>query len=613
MHGASMRLSGNALKRDWRGVSDWPDPDYKISKLRINRRTLAFAALLAAAAATLAYAQSLDGMRLTSSGATAALSSPPPPPAPMTLRPLAPAAAFEINRAIPFTRAPNPPAEPFRFRGTSATYDRALTCLTSAVYYEAGSESEAGQQAVAQVVLNRVRHPAFPGSICAVVYQGSTLPTGCQFTFTCDGSLDRAQSKKEWARAENVAAAALAGSVFPPVGYATNYHANFVVPYWASSHAKVAVVGAHIFYHTPGAWGSAAAFRRPYASSETDPIMLRAIALAARQQRGSSQSLRAKPQIIVNADPRVELLNVVAMLASRAGPAGNEEPFKKAVRARFSPFSEHLAVQLFRQLSLNDDQFVSRAVFELFQASPAPQNGAALVFPDFVFQSYPAKVGSGFAEALRDFARQTQFADFFASQQPYYKGLSDPYQPMADLVVTRFQDYTGVSAGRIRFVSTSMVGHAVVAGNSADGHSSDKLLVLLVPQVDSRAGQEPSANAVETGKLLGEALVWRAFGPVDCPPSSAPKRCTAKNSNAWTVQDQLAKILANRVVPLSKSNQRPRDPDPSGISLAIAEALKTYEQNRALFPAFNDFHPFLLETLLTHRRMGAPRRAAAAG
>ncbi|WP_398286925.1 cell wall hydrolase [Sphingomonas daechungensis] len=66
--------------------------------------------------------------------------------------------------------------------------------MTSAVYYEAGQESLDGQRAVAQVVLNRVRHPAFPANVCGVVYEGSTRATGCQFTFTCDGSLMRGRS-----------------------------------------------------------------------------------------------------------------------------------------------------------------------------------------------------------------------------------------------------------------------------------------------------------------------------------------------------------------------------------------------------------------------------------
>jgi hypothetical protein len=95
---------------------------------------------------------------------------------------------------------------------------RAIACLTAAVYYEARSEPTDGQRAVAQVVLNRVRDRAFPHSVCGVVYQGSTRRTGCQFSFTCDGSMNHPRDGAAWARAASVARAAFDGSVFAPVG-----------------------------------------------------------------------------------------------------------------------------------------------------------------------------------------------------------------------------------------------------------------------------------------------------------------------------------------------------------------------------------------------------------
>ena len=138
-------------------------------------------------------------------GAATTAEAPPTPP-PLLVRPLAPEAALSINRTIPIAATPNPIALPFAWRGADlATRARALECLTSAVYYEAGSEPVDGQRAVAQVVLNRVRHPAFPSTVCDVVYQGSTRATGCQFTFTCDGSLARRPSADGWARARTVA------------------------------------------------------------------------------------------------------------------------------------------------------------------------------------------------------------------------------------------------------------------------------------------------------------------------------------------------------------------------------------------------------------------------
>ena len=205
----------------------------------------------------------------------------PPAPPPMLVRDLAPQQALQVNAAIPVAQGANPAALPFKFSGTSSARSQALTCLASAVYYEAGSQDDNGERAVAQVVLNRVRHPAFPSSVCGVVYQGSTRATGCQFTFTCDGSLYRQPDAAGWRRASRVAEAALSGSVYAPVGWATHYHANYVVPYWASTLAKNAVVGAHIFYHWAGGWGQPAIFAKSYAGREPNALGLRSAALAA--------------------------------------------------------------------------------------------------------------------------------------------------------------------------------------------------------------------------------------------------------------------------------------------------------------------------------------------
>ena len=205
----------------------------------------------------------------------------PPAPPPLIMRQLAPAQALQVNQDIPIATGPNPAAQPFVFKGNAAARAQALDCLASAVYYEAGNQDTDGERAVAQVVLNRVRHPAFPASVCGVVYQGSTRQTGCQFTFTCDGSLYRQPDAAGWKRAYGVAQAALSGAVYSPVGYATHYHADYVVPYWASTLAKNAVVGAHIFYRWAGGWGQPAAFDEAYAGREPDARALRTAALAA--------------------------------------------------------------------------------------------------------------------------------------------------------------------------------------------------------------------------------------------------------------------------------------------------------------------------------------------
>jgi spore germination cell wall hydrolase CwlJ-like protein len=138
-----------------------------------------------------------------------------------------------------------------------------------AVYYEAANQGEAGQAAVAQVVLNRVRDPSFPKTVCGVVLQGSSLRTGCQFSFTCDGSLSRPPDQIGWKRASVIADHALNGYVQGGVGEATQFHTTAVAPYWRSSVVRLARVGAHVFYRWPGSRGRPAAFVGRYAQLPT--------------------------------------------------------------------------------------------------------------------------------------------------------------------------------------------------------------------------------------------------------------------------------------------------------------------------------------------------------
>ncbi|MBO9516705.1 MAG: cell wall hydrolase [Porphyrobacter sp.] len=161
-----------------------------------------------------------------------------------------------------------PAANPLHFAGTATDRVRAQQCLTMAIYYEAANEPDAGQRAVAQVVLNRVAHPNYPNTVCGVVFQGSERTTGCQFSFTCDGSLARKPARQWWDRAAKVARAALAGSVYAPAGLATHYHTVQVHPYWADSLASVGTIGAHRFYRWRGAAGTAEAFNDFYRGGE---------------------------------------------------------------------------------------------------------------------------------------------------------------------------------------------------------------------------------------------------------------------------------------------------------------------------------------------------------
>jgi spore germination cell wall hydrolase CwlJ-like protein len=164
----------------------------------------------------------------------------------------------------------SPAAPATRFRAFSAVDGfRAANCLAAAIYYEAGNEPEEGQRAVAQVVLNRVRNPAFPRSVCAVVYQGSErTDLKCQFSFACDGAMARMPDAQGWGRARRIAVEALAGTVFPSVGLSTWYHTLAVKPDWSDRLQPVAVVGAHIFYRDRGPAGLPTTFHARYSGLE---------------------------------------------------------------------------------------------------------------------------------------------------------------------------------------------------------------------------------------------------------------------------------------------------------------------------------------------------------
>ena len=190
-----------------------------------------------------------------------------PQVAPVELAPVTLADARTANARVPFVTDDFVDAAPFRFTGEPEDFQRARDCLAAAVLYEAGDDDK-GQRAVAQVVLNRARHPAFPKSVCGVVFQGSERSTGCQFTFTCDGALARRYSELAWLRAQSVALAALNGAVDPSVGLATHYHTDWVRPYWSDSLEKIAAVDTHLFFRWPGFWGTPAAFRGRFGGDE---------------------------------------------------------------------------------------------------------------------------------------------------------------------------------------------------------------------------------------------------------------------------------------------------------------------------------------------------------
>lgn len=164
------------------------------------------------------------------------------------------------------------PAPPFYLHAASpAEAQRAVRCLTDAIYYEAANQPLEGQRAIAQVIVNRVRDPHFPKSVCGVVYEGWQRHTGCQFSFVCDGSLRRRRAVPAiWEGLAPIAQAALNGYVVPEVGSATHYYAQYVQPSWEGTVDKITQIGAHIFCSWQGRAGYVSSLDASYQGGEFD-------------------------------------------------------------------------------------------------------------------------------------------------------------------------------------------------------------------------------------------------------------------------------------------------------------------------------------------------------
>jgi spore germination cell wall hydrolase CwlJ-like protein len=269
--------------------------------------------------------------------------------------------AAQLNAVLPIDDADFAPAQPFFLHASGPERDRAVLCMTQAIYYEAALEPTEGQQAVAQTVLNRVRHPDFPKSVCGVVYEGSRLPIGCQFSFTCDGSMTRQPIEPYWTRAKTVAEAALSGFVAADVGSATHYHADYVFPRWGPQMVKIVQLGAHIFYRFPGPAGTPQVLTGRYAGGELAVSMagpsLAAIAAAkAADQAGKAPiiDLPGRTMLLIPsgaADPAAVVTRAVVVpgqvVAGRRVPTPQEIarinaalPPALVVRAAASPAGE---------------------------------------------------------------------------------------------------------------------------------------------------------------------------------------------------------------------------------------------------------------------------------
>jgi spore germination cell wall hydrolase CwlJ-like protein len=246
--------------------------------------------------------------------------------------------ARKVNAVLPANHGAADFAQPFHLDLATRNGRQALHCLSQAAYYEAGGNGPVAQAAVVQVVLNRVRHPDFPKSVCGVVYEGSERDTGCQFTFTCDGALKRPIDGDAFEESRKVAKRALGGYVDRSVGTATYYHADYVFPTWAPTLVKLATVGPHIFYRMAGSEGAAAYLTGQYAGNELK--LVRAVLRASdRHTQKPGREVEAKvQQAAIPAGLRNQasrLQRVKVEIAAAAEPKA--EPAPKVETAALQP------------------------------------------------------------------------------------------------------------------------------------------------------------------------------------------------------------------------------------------------------------------------------------
>lgn len=228
-----------------------------------------------------------------------------------------------------------------------------------------------------------------------------------------------------WTRARAIAAAALAGSVYAPVGYSTHYHADYVVPYWATSLAKKKVIGRHIFYGWPEWWGTAPAFAKMHSGIELDPRVLRATAFA-RSSDSEPVKTDAAAEAAPMPDSRVKLMLVIQYLATRSS---DEMPRSRDcdVRRQFSRYSDHDAVQIYRELSAADSQFKVKTFPEILMQYSEPPGLTLLRRPS---AKLTAAIGGRpklleFISSLRDFTKQRNLNAIIRGQRHLDTGRGD--------------------------------------------------------------------------------------------------------------------------------------------------------------------------------------------
>jgi len=185
----------------------------------------------------------------------------------------------------------------FKYKGESQAEfeERERRCLSTAIYFEARGEPLQGQIAVGQVIMNRVRSPQFPQTICGVVYQGQMAP-GCQFSFACDGRTDTPKNDSHWALAQKLARQITSGQVWlPEIGYSTFYHADYVSPQWKSAMNKIDTIGRHIFYKKRN--------EKPYIVQEASATPAEAATTLSLASAPAVASISATPALSLGAPP----------------------------------------------------------------------------------------------------------------------------------------------------------------------------------------------------------------------------------------------------------------------------------------------------------------------
>jgi len=129
-----------------------------------------------------------------------------------------------------------------------------IQCLATNIYFEANNQPFVEKQAIAHVVLNRVRDKHFPNTICEVVYQAeldsnkNPIRNRCQFSWYCDGKNERILDFDGYQEAFNVAEYVVEHQPKDITEGSLWYHAVYVNPIWAKDYVKIARIDTHIFY-----------------------------------------------------------------------------------------------------------------------------------------------------------------------------------------------------------------------------------------------------------------------------------------------------------------------------------------------------------------------------